>query len=345
MAWSRLSYVAGHSRGGTTWLGELISLHPSLNYIFEPFASDAHSFTGYDTRTLLANGRVFRPLKRPPTRVENPSPSFLNMDPDSPHLEAYRVLVRSHLRLLADKYFSGQTDYHLVIKQPRIENVGWVSGILDTDRVIIMDRHPFGVINSYRTGDFWSWMRVEWPLAQATVPACLPGSSAVFDAARNRYERLLVLSWVRNRIASDFCARGSGLLITYEELCKETLTVLQKAMQYIGVPWTKEYEARLGGYASRPTVDSGHFLETRRNSHFRASGWRRELPLEVIRCLTAFVLRHNLEIPVPGHGLAPISPAEKTKCLAHRMRTLIRRSRRSFTSMVRRMSENPEHRN
>src|SRR5262245_45192103 len=101
-AHNNLVYIAGHSRGGTTWLGSLFALHSEVAYVFEPFASQAHPFTGIDTKTIFNNNREYLRGKLH-REVEYPSPHFFNMSARLEELEVFVPLVRLHAERVLDR--------------------------------------------------------------------------------------------------------------------------------------------------------------------------------------------------------------------------------------------------
>lgn len=40
--WSELTLLTGQGRSGTTWVGDLLSRHPDLRYLFEPCSIKYH---------------------------------------------------------------------------------------------------------------------------------------------------------------------------------------------------------------------------------------------------------------------------------------------------------------
>lgn len=303
-----LIYVVGHSRGGTTWLGSLLSLHPELRYIFEPFASQAHPYTGIDTQALFNNNRLFQKEKRS-TETEYISPSFFNMIEDNPALEPYVPLVQIHQARLVEKLFGDVADRYVAFKQPRMENFGWALGAIKPDKALVIDRDPFGIINSYHRGNFWKWLSLEYPLAAQTVPEEYPQFAPLFDGERDLYEKLLILSYIRSQVVREYCRERGILVIHYQDLCFYTVDVMRQVAEAIGLPLTEAYEAKLDA-AAHPETTSEGWLDVNKDPQARVFGWRKELPENVVERLSAFIQRYHMDVVYPGGGLPELTAEE-----------------------------------
>lgn len=309
-----LVYVVGHSRGGTTWLGSLLRQHPAVRYIFEPFASQAQPYTGFETQSLFNNTRRYQQDKQEP-RFEHPSPRFFNMDPDEPALSTYRNTAREHLRRLVSLRHGDVRDAVVILKQPRLENLGWVVGVLQPDRCLFVDRHPFGVINSYHRYAFWDWISLEYPLAAATASQQDPSLAVLFAEANDCFEQLLVLSHARAKVVGTYCSSRSLPVFSYEDLCLDPVQVMRKVCVWCDLEPTDDYLASVAR-SSRPEQRSDGYLDVNKNPLERMYGWRRELPPDVIDRLAAFVVRHGLPVPVPGAGLPELTKEERASGVA-----------------------------
>lgn len=303
-----LFYVAGHSRGGTTWLGSLLKLHPDVQYVFEPFASQAHAFTGFDTQTIFNNHRTYVENKLEP-KTEYISPHFFNMSSDIPELEPYRLPLQMHQERLIERMLKDVSNKYVVFKQPRMENLGWALSVIQPDRAVVINRSPFGIINSYHKGNFWSWMRYEFPLAAKTVPIDYPEFAALFEGDHTPAEKLLIMSYIRTKVVEKYCKAHNIKMILYKELCYDTPGVMSEVSQHLGLPFTDEYQAIIHKQAVPEQVSEG-WLDTNKIPFDRAQAWRYELPPDVIETLSRFIDRHQLDIPYPGHGLPALSPEE-----------------------------------
>lgn len=309
-----LTYVVGHSRGGTTWLGELVGCHSAVRYIFEPFASQAHPCTGIDMQTVFNGGRFILRGKIGAPVLDAPVRKFLRDTESDPTGGLLGALARTHLRELARRAFPGQRPYHLVVKQPRIENVEWAVDALPADFVVAIDRHPFGVVNSVRRWQMLKWVRLDWAMLEQD-PELSKELRPMIAAARIPEERLLVLSWLRSRHLRSFVAsRPKAVLVEYEILCRHPLEETLRVWRHMGLAADGVGRERLEGLLEKRCEEGDvrtRFLNTHRDPATRLCAWRHELPDRLRRRLEAFVRRHALPIPLPGDGLPELSTAER----------------------------------
>jgi hypothetical protein len=308
-----LTYVVGHSRGGTTWLGELLACHPAVRYLFEPFASQAHPCTGIDMQTVFNGGRFIHRAKRGRPVADIPIPRFFRTAADDPSEGLLARLAATHLAAVARRAFPDDHGHHLVAKQPRIENVAWAAAAIAADHVIGLDRHPFGVVNSVRRWGMLNWTKIEWAILGAD-PTVVPADRALIDAAGSPEERLLVISWLRSQHLREFAAGNAAILVDYETLCLDSVAETTRVWRAVGLEAGEPERARLRDLLA--TRDEGEdqrarFLNVFKDPLSRVHAWRRELPDSIRRRLEAFVHRHALPIPLPGAGLPALSAAER----------------------------------
>jgi hypothetical protein len=316
-----LTYVVGHSRGGTTWLGELIACHPGVRYLFEPFASQAHPCTGIDTQTIFNGGRHIRKRKLGLPVADIPVPRFFREPTSEPNGDLLSRLAATHLSEVAWRAFPDERGYHLVAKQPRIENITWVAAAIAPDHIIALDRHPFGVVNSFRRWGVLHWCDIEWTIL-AEDRSLGPAARILIEDARTPEERLLVITWLRSLHMRQFAeACTTATLIDYESLCLNPLAETLRLWRSIDLGAGDEeivalrnlLATRRGGHDRR-----SRFYNVHKNPLSRVHAWRHELPQAIRRSLENFVRRHGLAIPLPGAGLPELTTAERwtSRCAA-----------------------------
>lgn len=312
--YGRLTYLVGHSRGGTTWLGELLARHSAVRYLFEPFASQAHPCTGIDMQTVFNGGRFIHRDKRGRPVADIPIPRFFRDAADDPTAGLLAALADTHLAAVARRAFPDDRGYHLVAKQPRIENVAWAAAAIAADHVVVLDRHPFGVVNSVRRWGMLNWTKIEWAIlaADATIS---PADRALIRSATSPEERLVVTTWLRSRHAREFVAgHPAAVLVDYESLCLDPAAETTRTWQAVGLDANAAERARLIDFlAIRGDGEDrrSRFLNVFKDPLARVHAWRRELPDSIRRRLERFVRRHALPIPLPGAGLTDLSAAER----------------------------------
>jgi hypothetical protein len=310
-----LTYVVGHSRGGTTWLGELLGCHPAVRYVFEPFASQAHPCTGIDMQTVFNGGRFILHRKRGRPVPDIPVPRFFRTATDDPIDRRLGQLAALHVEAVAAAAFPRETGYHLVIKQPRIENIGWAAASIAADHVVALDRHPLGVVNSVRRWGMLKWARIEWAIigCDETLP---PEARRLIAAADTPEERILVLTWLRSRHLREFvAATPTAMLVEYDALCADPCAETLRVWRHVGLADDTEPRQALAALLAKrdgPGEDSGsRFLHVHKDPLARQHAWRHELPDSIRRRLERFIRRHDLDITLPGAGLPDLSATER----------------------------------
>ena len=310
-----LTYVVGHSRGGTTWLGELLGCHPGCRYIFEPFASQAHPCTGIDMQTVFNGGRFIHRGKRGRPVPDIPLPQFFRKAAAEPATDRLSRLAAMHVEEVARESFPGEEGYHLVIKQPRIENLGWAAAAIGADHVVLLDRHPLGVVNSVRRWGMLKWTRIESAIIERDETLS-PEARSLVAATETPEERLLVLTWLRSQHMREFAAAfPAAILVEYDTLCGDPIGESVRIWRHVGLPVDADARAALEGLVARrdgPGEDHGsRFLHVHKDPLARQHAWRHELPESIRRRLERFVRRHGLAIPLPGAGLPVLSAMER----------------------------------
>ncbi len=310
-----LTYVVGHSRGGTTWLGEVLGCHPAVRYVFEPFASQAHPCTGIDMQTVFNGGRFILHRKRGRLVPDIPVPRFFRAATDDPTDRRLAQLAAMHVDAIAAAAFPQETGYHLVIKQPRIENIGWAFAAIAADHVVALDRHPLGVVNSVRRWGMLKWARIEWEVISRDETVA-PETRRLIAAAHTPEERILVLTWLRSRHLREFVtAHPTALLVEYDALCADPRGESLRVWRHVGLDdGTEPRQALVALLAKRdgPGEDSGsRFLHVHKDPLARRHAWRHELPDSIRRRLERFIRRHDLDITLPGAGLPDLSATER----------------------------------
>jgi hypothetical protein len=326
---ARLTYVVGHARGGTTWLGELLACHGEVRYVFEPFASQAHPCTGIDMQTVFNGGRFIHPDKRGRRTADLPVPRFFRT-PLDPGADRLARLAAEHLAEVVRRAHPDAADRHVVVKQPQIENVAWATAAINADSVVALDRHPFGVVNSVWRWRMLNWTKIDRALVEAD-DSLSPDIKAIFAAAATREERLLVLSWLRSRHVREFIrSRPDGVLVEYEQVCLDPVGETRRVWRRLGLPEDAAAEVRLAALVAKRGDGGdalGRFFNVHQDPLARRHAWRHELPDSLRRRLERFVHRHRLGIPLPGAGLPALTRGERLRAQANDLRAVGSRCR------------------
>ncbi|HMQ48235.1 MAG TPA: sulfotransferase [Saprospiraceae bacterium] len=305
--YEQIIYIFGHSRGGTSLIGDILSRREDANYLFEPFASQAHEYTGFDTQTLFNNGRFLRLNKKGERTVENISPFFEFSTDLDPTTAQYIDIPKAHIkRLIQIKGFSPKK--YLFLKQPRVENIHWVAQSLKPDAFIFINRHPYGIISSYIKGNHFAWLETELPAVKRLLELKYPELRPALEQANTQPRQELVLTLLRNQIANDFIQKNDSITsLDYDELCNSPFQSLQ-ALEKIGLDLDegmKRYVSKL--MKSQKTFQENAWDTTQNLAH-KSMAWQRELPLPVWKDLNRFCEEMALSHLMPAQQI-PAIPA------------------------------------
>lgn len=311
--YERLIYIFGHSRGGTSLIGDILSHSADANYLFEPFASQAHEYTGFDTQTLFNNGRFLRLNKKGEKKLENVSPFFEFSTDLDPRSAQFAAIPKAHIdRLIQLKGFTPKK--YLFLKQPRVENIHWVAQFLQPDAFIFINRHPYGIISSYIKGNHFAWLETELPTARRLVQVKYQHLEPALQKANTPARQELVLTLLRNQIASDFIQQQNEAVATfdYDELCSTPFQSLQ-ILAKLGL----DVDAGMQAYLEKLLKSSKTFQEnawdTTQNLAYKSMAWQRELPLPVWKDLNQFCQEAQLLPLMPDQQLPEIPLGLKHK--------------------------------
>ena len=313
MGYKQLIYIVGHGRGGTTWLGDLVALNPQVRYIFEPFASQAHPFTGIDTQSLINGFRSYKPMKKR-VEIEYPTQHLFHMDQNDDEYDQYVPFLKHHIDALSKHYFNDAEEYTLVLKQPRIENALWVKHSIQADNLVFINRHPLGILGSFERSNVWHWTEKIYPLALKSIAGDYPQYADLLHAPKTKYQRQLVLSYIRTEIMRLNRDKITHWL-EYEDLVQDTRGELRLLFDAVNIEWTDAFETIFSDYVSKlkklDVTDGTGMHSTKKNPVGYDYRWRTILSVSTIEEISDFIEDHNLAITYPGNGLPPLSDEEK----------------------------------
>src|SRR5262249_17506532 len=145
--------VTGHTRGGTTWLGQLLSLAKRASYIFEPLTHLRHPST-----KQAASLRSFN----------RESEVWLTSWPPACEKEAeYALALVKQVNELVEAYFRAPV-VNLILKEPGIQRFPLLQGALQPDVTVYIKRHPIAILNSYRRARLYEG----WNVARQFTCCC-----------------------------------------------------------------------------------------------------------------------------------------------------------------------------
>ncbi|MFL6238338.1 MAG: sulfotransferase family protein [Actinomycetes bacterium] len=250
----RLVWMIGSPRTGSTWLLNLLALHPQVRCIDEPLIG-AHlgmSLSGLvATEAAAKDGDHVRLIDRYGDRPDY----FFSDRYESVWRPALRTLLLTRLGAqLRDAAGNPDNDY-LILKEPHgSEGADLLSRTLPEARYLVLVRDGRDVLDSVLDG-----LRPgAWAADVATVGAA-PEERARFVQS---YAKLWVL---RTRAALHALEKAGslGVLVRYEDLLQNTISGLQGIYDWLGlvVPPDVAGQVEQLSFAALPAEDkgSGHF--------------------------------------------------------------------------------------
>ncbi len=309
-AWRQLILATGHGRGGTTWLGAVLAEAEEAEYIFEPQLVNDHPPTSH--------GEVVDAFNRLPRW-------YL---PAGEDLSRFREALLGHLGELVQSYFGRDHVDTLVIKIPEAERLPWLIENLDVDRVIYIQRHPLGIVNSYDEARAFWVIRERWDAMEQDLAAQFPELAACARAAAGSdQERTAAMAHIRYALLERFLGGSRSYVAAYETLALEPLPEFEKLFDWLGWRWDDALVSRLRPYFA-PRVEKRGMLEVQKTSAKRIFAWRRELAPWHIRRIARLFAAVGADYPMPGAGLPPLSANEQLAGIASFAERRARRAHR-----------------
>jgi hypothetical protein len=222
--------LAGSPRSGTTWVAEMVAARQNMRLVFEPFhPSEVRGSSAFEHRQYL-----------------RPS------DDDPRYLDQARRAVSGQLRSSwTDRFNRAVLPRRRLIKEVRANlMLGWLHAHFPGIPIVLVIRHPGGVLASQRTIDWDFNADTERLLAQ---PALVDDFLGPFDHLLREAStglRQNVAVWaVENYVPLQQFRRGEIHLVCYEHLLSRPEEEYRRLLSFYGLPFHPEVLAR----ASRPS--------------------------------------------------------------------------------------------
>lgn len=296
MKWKRVILVAGHPRGGTTWVGKTLGYAANCFYINEPLTYRFHRETGYET---ALSGYFACDWWR-----------FGGSGRELPELEK---AFHGHIHALTSEC-KNQDQTVLVIKAPETEALEFYARLLQPDLIIYVKRSPMAILNSYHKDWLYRGWHVEYDwkkMVRDTDPDILDIVSRL-GAVRWRGESQHVLGMAVLRYALVDKLRLNNLqVVDYETVASDPLREFRDLFVLAGLAWEQSVENKVRRYVVENGDEAG-FDSVNKNSIARIQGWRSELPfweitggLRFLRVLGCNQTIENIELDRKSvvHGL------------------------------------------
>ena len=292
--------VAGLARSGTTWLGKLLDSHPATLYRHEPDRPPLFPAlpvlvdpdrAGQYTGGLRRFAQGLRDLDR--VRAAGALPVFRKHQEGLVNFQARRLLTVTtrlaarHLgdiRLL-DAFGPPHPDRLRVLwKSVRsVGRLGLIAQVLRPINVVLLIRHPCGVIVSRQRGVAQRRMA---PVPHAEMHELLGARSVLARRLRARIDLQNPLEreafrWaiLNSKAIEELAGRPGCLVVRYEDLCAAPIAVMERVLQAVGLPW----DAQVERFIERSTAStSTRFYGLYRRPE-STDPWRRSIPEAIQR--------------------------------------------------------------
>lgn len=275
--------VTGTHRSGTTWVGRMLALSPTVRYIHEPFAP-------MYKRSWLRTPPEERFYHEPPTatgRFANDLDRIVALRPPWPTIAKRASGARNAIRIGQDAILTANArrrGARALIKDPfALLAAEWIAARTSAD-VIVLVRHPAAFASSIKR---LGWrLDVSWLLNQ---PDLIEGDLAPFKseliADRAGTSDLIdhaALVWrVLNSVVHRYDLDHPGWrVVRYEDIAQNPVPGFRALYDYAAIPWnartSREIE-RLNSAENPTEVRASSKGGTRRNSRQATLTWRTRL--------------------------------------------------------------------
>jgi hypothetical protein len=242
--------VTGSHRSGTTWVGQTITQHRDMRYIWEPFNPN---YSGLK----LPNWFIFAPQSKYKNIIED---EFNNLITTSPlRLALYESRSKKGLKksLRFCKYFVSSIFNRpgTLIKDPiALLSAGWLYEKYDL-KVICMIRNPLSFIGSLKKAN-WNYYFYDFLKQKRLLDTLLaPFKSDVERLAAKPTDIIDhgCLLWnIFHHVILDYQKRyPSWIFLKYEDIAANPLLEFIKLFDYLGLKMNKKISTYIDEYSSQ----------------------------------------------------------------------------------------------
>jgi hypothetical protein len=285
--WGRAVLATGCPRGGTTWLGRVLSLSQDSGYIFEPLTHTRHHKTSpADALKKFNRGTQRWILSWPPA--------------DEHELEHARAAARQ-VEELFDAYFPAPVGT-LIIKQPGIRHFLLLRELLQASACVYIRRHPVAILNSYCNSNlFDGWdTREQFRLFRSDLERMWPDLSYMLaSAGHDRELQVLAMCCTAHRLATYWEQEGKLIVVEYEELADGGPAYAVQLLKRLGLRLDEGKAAQLNSLFAPGRPQHG-FLDTEKDSKSRAHAYTTELAPWQLRKARRYLESIGYDAPVPA---------------------------------------------
>lgn len=272
-------FVAGHGRGGTTWIGNVLAQTPGAIYYHEP------------CQPKTEWGGSFATWFKYVAAHESSSELQAYLDPVFNGLITERS-TRFAQKMSIRRFFPG---YQLVIKEvAALMCLEWINTRYNP-RMLIITRHPCGVANSEFNKKTPTQQSIDAILGQEKLIAdhLLPYVDLI-KKAKQPLEVYGVIWGARHRVAFNQIARNPDWHVaSYEDLALNPIEAFKSLYKDLGLKWHNN----VAKYIANTT--SGHEAGTykiQRDTAKTFNRWRQQLSQKEVDQVRRFV--EPFELPI-----------------------------------------------
>jgi hypothetical protein len=178
---------------------------------------------------------------------------------------------------------------HLIVKMPRVFAFERHVRILNPDKIVIIQRHLMGTLNSLINNDWLSTFAIRmWHEFICARPDMAYVINPIF--------RVLAMFTIRGQMFKRLAEKYDAHIVQYEDLCRNPVDEFQKLYEICKLEWTDRVQEQIIAM-SYPDVDEEGTHRTSVKSINRIDGWKTEMLPETIKLAKMFYEENDLDFP------------------------------------------------
>lgn len=287
--------IAGLARSGTTWLAKLLDSHPATLYRHEPdrppqfprmpvlVAPEQVDRYGDELRQFI---QALPDLQRIRTSGTWPvfrkvSESFLKFHTRRTMTAILRLTERKWGNIRLPEVIQSRPSDRFCLVWKSVWSVGRLGAIAEAtqpDNVILLLRHPCGVIASRHRG---IEKRKMSPVSREEIGELLADRSQTATQLLARIDRadpfdVETFRWalLYSKAIDEIADRPGRLIVRYEDLCADPEREMRRILAAIHLPWDRQLER----FIRRSTATTSPRFYGLHRKPDSVDAWRRETP-------------------------------------------------------------------
>jgi hypothetical protein len=247
-------FIVGTGRCGSTAFHQLLALHPRLMWLsgFAERYPDKPEWNRWAV-SAVGNPVIHRLLGGKIKPGENYGfwykHAFGFAEPGRDLVAAdVTARVKKQMHRALQPMLSPKRD-RLLIKLTGWSRIGFLNEIFPDAKFIHIVRDGRAVASSLLHVNAWQWRGWYGPYSWRYGPLP-PEDQAAWEGHNRSFVALAGLQWKIHSRAVEAARKGLDparfLEVKYETLCQEPLATIQRAVQFAELPWSEEFEKRIG---------------------------------------------------------------------------------------------------